>query len=223
MGVSHLLLLGPFYTIQTIQWANILHPSVDWSTQKVVNFRFSKSFDYCKNQPNLSIFFIEEYRIRRRTFISSNYWISSFFKHYIFWNCSQLLACSNQSKFQINLDKDNNLSVGIYLFPVFCLADSLKLHNCNHANLDLLRGGKDLSAGGNCLIVTNCSRFLKMALNLDEGRVLNQWTKRRVLLVCHKNKWHDLSQKLVTSFCLFLFIEGGQENIFIGPKNIFNQ
>ena len=44
---------------------------------------------------------------------------------------------------------------------------------------------------------------------------------RRVLLVCHKNKWRDLSQKLVPS--LFLFIEGGQENIFIGPKNIFNQ
>ena len=28
MGVLHLLLLGPFYTIQTIPWANILHPSV---------------------------------------------------------------------------------------------------------------------------------------------------------------------------------------------------
>ena len=41
---------------------------------------------------------------------------------------------------------------------------------------------------------------------------------RLVLLVCHKNKWRDLSQKLVTS--LFLFIERGQENIFIGPKNI---
>ena len=26
--VSHLLLLGPFYTIQIIPWANILHPSV---------------------------------------------------------------------------------------------------------------------------------------------------------------------------------------------------
>ena len=28
MGVSHLLLLGPFYTIQTIPWANNLHPSL---------------------------------------------------------------------------------------------------------------------------------------------------------------------------------------------------
>ena len=48
---------------------------------------------------------------------------------------------------------------------------------------------------------------------------------RRVLLVCHKNKWRDLSQKFVTSLfkTLFLFIEGGQENIFIGPKNIFDQ
>ena len=49
--------------------------------------------------------------------------------------------------------------------------------------------------------------------------------KRRVLLVCHKNKWRDLSQKFVTSLfkTMFLFIEGGQENIFIGPKNIFDQ
>ena len=48
---------------------------------------------------------------------------------------------------------------------------------------------------------------------------------RQVLLVCHKNKWRDLSQKFVTSLLktMFLFIEGGQENIFIGPKNIFNQ
>ena len=48
---------------------------------------------------------------------------------------------------------------------------------------------------------------------------------RRVLLVCHKNKWRDLSQKFVTSLfkTMFLFIEGGQENIFIGPKNIFDQ
>ena len=36
--------------------------------QKVVNFWFSKSFLYVKNQPNLSIFFIEEYKIRRRDF-----------------------------------------------------------------------------------------------------------------------------------------------------------
>ena len=48
---------------------------------------------------------------------------------------------------------------------------------------------------------------------------------KRVLLVCHKNKWRDLSQKFVTYLFLFkfLFIEGGQENIFIGPKNIFDQ
>ena len=39
---------------------------------------------------------------------------------------------------------------------------------------------------------------------------------KQVLLVCHKNKWRDLSQKRVTS--LFLFIEGGQENILIGWK-----
>ena len=47
---------------------------------------------------------------------------------------------------------------------------------------------------------------------------------RRVLLVCHKNKWRDLSQKFVTSLfkTMFLFIEEGQENIFIGPKNIFD-
>ena len=28
MGVTRLLLLGQFYTIQTIPWENILHPSV---------------------------------------------------------------------------------------------------------------------------------------------------------------------------------------------------
>ena len=41
-------------------------------------------------------------------------------------------------------------------------------------HLDLLNGGKDLSAGGNCLIVVNCNRFLKIALNLEDDRVLNQ-------------------------------------------------
>ena len=53
------------------------------------------------------------------------------------------------------------------------------------------------------------------------GDFQQQWGNWQVLLVCHKNKWRDLSQKLVTS--LFLFIERGQENIFIGPKNIFDQ
>ena len=43
---------------------------------------------------------------------------------------------------------------------------------------------------------------------------------RQVLLVRHKNKWHDLRRKLVTS--LSLFFEGGKENILIGPKNIFD-
>ena len=42
---------------------------------------------------------------------------------------------------------------------------------------------------------------------------------RRVLLVCHKNKWHDLSQKFATS--LFLFIEEGQEIILIGQKYLW--
>ena len=41
-------------------------------------------------------------------------------------------------------------------------------------HLDLLNGGKDLSAGGNCLIVVNCNKFLKIALNLEDDRVLNQ-------------------------------------------------
>ena len=44
---------------------------------------------------------------------------------------------------------------------------------------------------------------------------------RRVRLVCHKNKWRDLSQKLVTS--LGFFIEGGQENILIGQKYFLDQ
>ena len=62
----------------------------------------------------------------------------------------------------------------------------------------------------------------KIFLLLTHIKVQISWEDhRRVLLVFHKNKWHDLSQKLVTS--LFLFIEGGQENIFIGPKNIFDQ
>ena len=43
---------------------------------------------------------------------------------------------------------------------------------------------------------------------LENGKGVH---KRRVLLVCHKNKWGNLSQKFVTS--LFMFIEGGQENI----------
>ena len=54
------------------------------------------------------------------------------------------------------------------LFEAFNSARTLVDVGIHH--LDLLRGGKDLSAGGNCLIVTNCSRFLKMALNLDEGQ-----------------------------------------------------
>jgi len=59
-------------------------------------------------------------------------------------------------------------------------------------HLDLLKGGNDLSAGGNCLIVMNCktylvqilsfyghpiitcSMFLKMFLNLASLMVLNQ-------------------------------------------------
>ena len=47
---------------------------IDWSTQKVANFWFSKSFFYVKNQPNSSdFFFIEEYNIRRRTFINDTF------------------------------------------------------------------------------------------------------------------------------------------------------
>ena len=52
---------------------------------------------------------------------------------------------------------------------------------------------------------------------------------RRVLLVCHKNKWRDLSQKFVTS--LGFFIEGDKktdkktfllvENIFWTNENVF--
>ena len=41
MGVSRLLLLGPFYTIQTIPWANILHPSVQeifFTTVRILYF-----------------------------------------------------------------------------------------------------------------------------------------------------------------------------------------
>ena len=41
-------------------------------------------------------------------------------------------------------------------------------------HLDLLKGGKDLSAGGNCLIVTNCSKLLRIDLNLLFDNVLNQ-------------------------------------------------
>ena len=37
---------------------------------------------------------------------------------------------------------------------------------------------------------------------------------RRVMLVCHKNKWCDLWRKPVT--CLFLFFEREQENVVIG-------
>ena len=43
---------------------------------------------------------------------------------------------------------------------------------------------------------------------------------RKVLLVCHKNKWHDLWQKLITS--LILFFEGWKENILIGWKYFWN-
>ena len=47
---------------------------------------------------------------------------------------------------------------------------------------------------------------------------------RQVLLVCHKNYWHDLWRKLfyrkLVTF-LLLFFEVGQENIHIGPKNYF--
>ena len=46
---------------------------------------------------------------------------------------------------------------------------------------------------------------------------VGKWNKRQVLLVCHKNKWSHLWHKLVT--CLFL--EGGSEDIVIGPKNSF--
>ena len=72
---------------------------IDWSTQKVANFWFSKSFFYVKNPPNSSqFFFIEEFKIRRITFISDTFWLFSFLKHSIFWNRTQFLACSNQSK-----------------------------------------------------------------------------------------------------------------------------
>ena len=76
--------------------------------------------------------------------------------------------------------------------------------------------------------------FVKIKGGLNTGTLNTFWCKfwqfiqkylSQILLICHKNKWRDLSQKFVTSFfkTMFLFIEGGQENIFIGPKNIFDQ
>jgi hypothetical protein len=48
---------------------------LDWlEHDNGTNFWFSKSFFYFKNQPNLSKkFFIEELKIRRRTFIIANF------------------------------------------------------------------------------------------------------------------------------------------------------
>ena len=50
MGVSHLLLLGPFYTIQTIPWANILHPSVP---TYLIKFRYYEKVIKFEKIPNL--------------------------------------------------------------------------------------------------------------------------------------------------------------------------
>ena len=61
---------------------------------KGVKFLFSKSFFYVK----FVYFFIEEYKLRRRTFINDAFWLFSFLKHSIFWNRTQFLACSNQFK-----------------------------------------------------------------------------------------------------------------------------
>ena len=43
MGVTRLLLLGSFYTIQTIPWANILHPSVG---EQFLLLTFCDNFDF---------------------------------------------------------------------------------------------------------------------------------------------------------------------------------
>ena len=45
------------------------------------------------------------------------------------------------------------------LLAAFIRANTLVAVGIHH--LDLLRGGKDLSAGGNCLMVINCNKFLK--------------------------------------------------------------
>ena len=44
---------------------------------------------------------------------------------------------------------------------------------------------------------------------------------RRVMLVCHKNKWCDLWHKPVT--CLFLFFEREQENVLINYEKKFTK
>ena len=53
-----------------------------------------------------------------------------------------------------------------------------------------------------------------------------EWIIRRVLLVCHKNKWRDLSQKLVTSLGFF-YQRGTRKHpywskIFFGPMKRFS-
>ena len=60
----------------------------------------------------------------------------------------------------------------------------------------------------------------KMILDL-----MKDWGIRRVLLVCHKNKWHDLSQNLsLPCFCL---LKGDKktfslvQKIFSTNKNVF--
>ena len=45
------------------------------------------------------------------------------------------------------------------MLAAFIRARTLVAVGIHH--FDLFRGGKDLSAGGNCLIVINCRRFLK--------------------------------------------------------------
>ena len=71
---------------------------IDWGTQKMANFWFSKSIFYFKNKQNSSHFFSLKTWIRRITFISDNFWLFSFLKHSVFWNSTQFLACSNKSK-----------------------------------------------------------------------------------------------------------------------------
>ena len=101
---------------------------IDWSTQKVANFWFSKSFFYVKTQQNTShFFFIEDFKIRRITFISDIFSLFSFLKHSVLWNRGQFLACSNQFWWK------NNWSI-IYLWaPTPSSLFGAKLHDCNHS------------------------------------------------------------------------------------------
>ena len=102
---------------------------LDWLEHaKGGKFLVFKVIFLCQNSAEyVSFFFIEDFKIRRITFISDIFSLFSFLKHSVLWNRGQFLACSNQFWWK------NNWSI-IYLWaPTPSSLFGAKLHDCNHS------------------------------------------------------------------------------------------